>query len=54
MAITVKMMSLVVFTERVVPSVFWYQREFGYSLTYQKGEALLIFVIAGTGHEVEQ
>ena len=44
-----KMMSFEVFPERVVPSVFWYQREFRYSLTYQKGEAPLIFVIAGTG-----
>jgi hypothetical protein len=44
-----KMLSFEVFPERVVPSVFWYQREFRYSLTYQKGEAPLIFVIAGTG-----
>jgi len=44
-----KMLSFKVFPERVVPSVFWYQRDFRYSLTYQKGEAPLIFVIAGTG-----
>jgi len=44
-----KLLSFKVFPERVVPSVFWYQREFRYSLTYQKGEAPLIFVIAGTG-----
>jgi hypothetical protein len=44
-----KMLSFKVFPERVIPSVFWYQREFRYSLTYQKGEAPLIFVIAGTG-----
>ena len=44
-----KMMSVKVFPERVIPDVFWYQREFRYSLTYQKGEAPLIFVIAGTG-----
>lgn len=44
-----KMLSFKVFPERVVPDVFWYQREFRYSLTYQKGEAPLIFVIAGTG-----
>jgi hypothetical protein len=44
-----KMLSFEVFPERVVPSVFWYQREFRYSLTFQKGEAPLIFVIAGTG-----
>jgi len=44
-----KMLSFKVFPERVVPSVFWYQGDFRYSLTYQKGEAPLIFVIAGTG-----
>jgi hypothetical protein len=44
-----KMLSFEVFPERVVPDVFWYQREFRYSLTYQEGEAPLIFVIAGTG-----
>ena len=44
-----KMLSFEVFPERVVPSVFWHQKEFRYSLTYQKGEAPLIFVIAGTG-----
>jgi hypothetical protein len=44
-----ELLSLNVFPERVIPEVFWYQREFRYSLTYQKGEAPLIFVIAGTG-----
>ena len=44
-----KMLSFKVFPEREIPSVFWYSREFRYSLTYQKGEAPLIFVIAGTG-----
>ena len=44
-----KMLSFEVFSERVIPDVFWYQREFRYSLTYQRGEAPLIFVIAGTG-----
>jgi hypothetical protein len=44
-----KMLSFKVFPKRDIPSVFWYQREFRYSLTYQKGEAPLIFVIAGTG-----
>ena len=42
-------MALKVFPDRVPPEVFWYEREFRYSLTYQKGEAPLIFVIAGTG-----
>jgi len=44
-----KMYSFKVFPERVVPEVFFYQDEFRYSLTYQKYEAPLIFVIAGTG-----
>jgi hypothetical protein len=44
-----ELLSLKVFPEREIPEVFWYQREFRYSLTYQKGEAPLIFVIAGTG-----
>ena len=44
-----ELLSFKVFPEREIPSVFWYQREFRYSLTYQKGEAPLIFVIAGTG-----
>jgi len=44
-----ELLSLNVFPERTTPDVFWYQREFRYSLTYQKGEAPLVFVIAGTG-----
>ena len=44
-----KMLSFKVFPERVIPQVFFYQDEFRYSLTYQKFEAPLIFVIAGTG-----
>ncbi len=44
-----ELLSLKVFPDRNPPDVFWYQREFRYSLTYQKGEAPLIFVIAGTG-----
>ena len=44
-----KLLSFKVFPERRIPDVFWYQREFRYSLAYQKGEAPLIFVVAGTG-----
>jgi hypothetical protein len=44
-----ELLSLKVFPDRTPPDVFWYQRDFRYSLTYQKGEAPLIFVIAGTG-----
>jgi hypothetical protein len=45
-----ELLSFKVFPERAIPDVFWYQSEFQYSLTYQKGEAPLIFVIAGTGN----
>ncbi|HSW48594.1 MAG TPA: hypothetical protein VLH09_00390 [Bryobacteraceae bacterium] len=44
-----ELLGLKVFPERVIPDVFWYQREFLYSLSYQKKPAPLIFVIAGTG-----
>jgi hypothetical protein len=44
-----ELLSLKVFPDRSPPDIFWYQRDFRYSLTYQKGEAPLIFVIAGTG-----
>jgi len=44
-----ELLSMKVFPERVMPDVFWYQREFLYTLSYQKHEAPLIFIIAGTG-----
>jgi hypothetical protein len=44
-----ELLGLKVFPNRPTPDVFWYQREFLYTLTYQKQEAALIFVIAGTG-----
>ena len=44
-----ELMSLKVFPDRAIPDVFWYQREFLYTLSYQKQAAPLIFVIAGTG-----
>jgi hypothetical protein len=44
-----ELLSLKVFPGRTPPDVFWYQRDLRYSLTFQKGEAPLIFVIAGTG-----
>ena len=37
------------FPDRQVPKVFWYEDGLVCSLTYQKQEAPLIFVIAGTG-----
>jgi len=43
------LLGLKVFPDRPTPDVFWYQREFLYTLSYQKQEAPLIFVIAGTG-----
>lgn len=42
-------LKLTVFPEREVPEIFWYDEALRYSLAYQKGEAPLIFVIAGTG-----
>ncbi len=45
----VKELELTVFPEREVPEIFWYDKTLKYSLAYQKGEAPLIFVIAGTG-----
>jgi hypothetical protein len=44
-----ELLGLKVFPDRPTPDVFWYQREFMYTLSYQKQEAPLIFVIAGTG-----
>jgi hypothetical protein len=44
-----ELLGLKVFPDRLTPDVFWYQQEFQYTLTYQKQEAPLIFVIAGTG-----
>ena len=44
-----ELLGLKVFPGRLTPDVFWYQQEFLYTLTYQKQEAPLIFVIAGTG-----
>jgi hypothetical protein len=44
-----ELLGLKVFPDRPTPDVFWYQQEFLYTLTYQKQEAPLIFVIAGTG-----
>ncbi len=48
-SIDYELLGLKVFPDRPMPDVFWYQREFMYTLTYQKKEAPLIFVIAGTG-----
>lgn len=44
-----ELMALKVFPDRVPPEVFWYERDLRYCLTYQKGKAPLIFMIAGTG-----
>jgi hypothetical protein len=44
-----ELLGLKVFPGRPTPDVFWYQREFLYTLSYQKQAAPLIFVIAGTG-----
>jgi hypothetical protein len=44
-----ELLNLKALPDRTTPDVFWYQRDFRYSLTYQKEEAPLVFVIAGTG-----
>ncbi len=48
-SIDYELLGLKVFPGRPTPDVFWYQREFLYTLSYQKHEAPLIFIIAGTG-----
>ncbi|WP_300455675.1 hypothetical protein [Desulfobacula sp.] len=47
--IKVKQLKMTVFPDRKTPDVFWYQDKLRYSLAYQKKEAPLIFIIAGTG-----
>ena len=41
--------TLTIFEDREVPKVFWYSSKLSFSLAAQRGEAPLIFVIAGTG-----
>lgn len=40
---------MTVFEERQIPDILWYHKKLRYSLAYQRHEAPLIFVIAGTG-----
>lgn len=47
--ICVKNLKMTIFPDRQTPEVFWYQDKLRYSLAYQKKEAPLIFIIAGTG-----
>lgn len=47
--INVKTLKMKVFPDQKTPDVFWYQDKLRYSLAWQKKEAPLIFVIAGTG-----
>lgn len=47
--IPVKQLALRVFEDREIPDVFWHQDRLRCSLAYQKAEAPLIFIIAGTG-----
>jgi predicted alpha/beta-fold hydrolase len=47
--ITAKDLKITVFPDHKIPEVFWYQDKLRYSLAYQKKEAPLIFIIAGTG-----
>lgn len=50
--IPIRVRSLPVVDDRVVPEVFWYENRFRYSLVTQPGPAPLLFVVAGTngGH----
>ncbi len=41
--------TLTIFEDREIPKVFWYSEPLTFSLAAQRGEAPLIFVIAGTG-----
>jgi hypothetical protein len=41
--------NIVMFPDRVVPEVFWHQKELHYSYLQQKKAAPLIFLVAGTG-----
>ena len=44
-----RVFSLDVYPEREIPKVFWYEDGLDFSLVYQKHEAPLVFIIAGTG-----
>ena len=44
-----RVLSLDVYPEREIPRVFWYEDGLDFSLVYQKQEAPLVFIIAGTG-----
>ncbi len=47
--IRVKTFELTVFEDREYPDLLWYNEKLRYSLAYQKEQAPLIFIIAGTG-----
>lgn len=44
-----KKLRITVFKERKVPDVLWYEKNLKCSLAYQKREAPLVFIVAGTG-----
>ena len=47
--IPVNVYKVTVFEDRKIPKVFWYTEGLEFSLARQKGEAPLIFLVAGTG-----
>lgn len=47
--IPVRLLDQVIFPDRKIPEVFWYNSELRSALAYQHGKAPLIFLIAGTG-----
>jgi predicted alpha/beta-fold hydrolase len=46
--VPVRNLDLTVFEDRKTPDIFWYEDRFRYSIAAQRGEAPLIFIIAGT------
>ncbi len=48
-SIPVRNHRLVRFEDREIPSIFWNQSRFEYSLAAQRGSAPLVFLVAGTG-----
>ncbi len=46
--VPVRNLDLTIAEDRKTPEIFWYEDRFRYSIAAQRGEAPLIFIIAGT------
>ena len=46
--VPVRHLDLTIIEDRKTPEIFWYEDRFRYSVAAQRGEAPLIFIIAGT------